>query len=63
MAFNRKLFNALHPATGNDMTYQTDTFRYDLAAPNEPRIILITNLEGSRREVPRLGYVVLPQRA
>lgn len=37
------------------------TFRYDLASFDEPRIILITDLVGSRRAVPRLGYVVLPQ--
>jgi len=39
------------------------TFRYDLASPTEPRIILITDLEGKRSELPRLGYVVLPSRA
>lgn len=39
----------------------TQTFRYDLAGPT-PRIILITDLEGKRSDVPRLGYVVLPQR-
>ena len=36
-------------------------FRYDLANFNEPRIILITDLVGKRSDVPRLGYVVLPQ--
>lgn len=37
------------------------TFRYDLASFSEPRIILIADSVGSRRAVPRLGYVVLPQ--
>ena len=37
------------------------TFRYDLASFTEPRVILITDLIGKRSEVPRLGYVVLPQ--
>jgi hypothetical protein len=37
----------------------TETFRYDLAG-DTPRIILITDTRGSRRAVPRLGYVVLP---
>jgi hypothetical protein len=35
-------------------------FRYDLAAMNDPRVILITDTIGSRRAIPRLGYVVLP---
>jgi hypothetical protein len=35
-------------------------FRYDLAATNDPRVILITNPVGKRSDVPRLGYVVLP---
>ena len=43
------------------METNEQTFRYDLAG-NEPRIILITDLVGSRRAVPRLGYVVLPAR-
>jgi hypothetical protein len=38
-----------------------ETFRYDVAAYSEPRIILITDLIGRRSDVPRLGYVVLPQ--
>ena len=36
------------------------TYRYDLAG-DTPRVILITDLVGSRRAVPRLSYVVLPQ--
>jgi hypothetical protein len=36
-------------------------FRYDIAAFGDPRIILITDLVGKRSELPRLGYVVLPQ--
>jgi hypothetical protein len=36
-------------------------YRYDLAGAT-PRIILITDLEGKRSDVPRLSYVVLPQR-
>lgn len=38
-----------------------EVFRYDLAGPT-PRIILITDLNGKRSDVPRLSYVVLPQR-
>jgi hypothetical protein len=38
----------------------TTIFRYDLAACDEPRVILITDDVGSRRAVPRLSYVVLP---
>jgi hypothetical protein len=37
-----------------------ETFRYDLASPTEPRIILITDLNGKRSTLPRLSYVVLP---
>jgi hypothetical protein len=37
-----------------------ETFRYDIASFREPRIILITDANGRRSEVPRLGHVVLP---
>lgn len=39
-----------------------ETFRYDLASLNEPRVVLITDLCGKRSALPRLGYVVLPTR-
>jgi hypothetical protein len=42
-------------------TVEEPTFRYDLAG-DTPRVILITDNVGSRRAVPRLSYVVLPQR-
>lgn len=35
-------------------------FRYDLASWREARVILITDPNGKRSDVPRLGYVVLP---
>ncbi len=40
-----------------------ETFRYDLASFREPRVILIIDANGKRSEVPRLGYVVLPNYA
>jgi hypothetical protein len=40
---------------------ESAVFRYDLAAPNDPRIILITDYVGKRSALPRLSYVVLPQ--
>jgi len=44
-----------------ESTMPQNTFRYDLASLREPRVILITNLNGKRSDVPRLGYVVLPR--
>ena len=35
-------------------------FRYDIAAFNDPRVILITDHVGKRSECPRLSYVVIP---
>jgi hypothetical protein len=43
-------------------TPPANLFRYDLAAFNDPRIILITDHNGKRSELPRLNYVVLPAR-
>ena len=40
---------------------RTAIFRYDLASPHDPRVILITDHDGKRSDVPRLGYVVVPR--
>ncbi len=45
----------------DDKWMNWEIFRYDLASPSEPRIILITDVIGKRSDVPRLGYVVIPQ--
>ena len=42
------------------MRLERETFRYDLATWNGPRLILITDLAGKRSTVPLLGTVVLP---
>lgn len=47
----------------DDKWMDWEIFRYDLASFSEPRIILITDLIGKRSDVPRLGYVVIPQTA
>lgn len=39
----------------------TETFRYDVATWNGPRVILITDASPSKRSaIPLLGTVVLP---
>jgi hypothetical protein len=40
--------------------YPSETFRYDLARWNGPRLVLITEAYGKRSSEPLLGTVVLP---
>lgn len=45
-----------------DAIIEREIFRYDLASLHEPRVTLIDNDIGRRSDLPRLSYVVIPQR-